>query len=320
MTKQLVFVLLIGLVLISACNDFFELNISKKSVTMLAPGNGAKLSTSLVTFWWDSVPGANKYEIQIVSPGFNTIQYLIADSNINGGTQFICSLGPGKYQWKMRAFNGSSSTPFTAIDSFSVDSTLSLSNQSVQIISPAYNYGTSYLTNQLSVNFGWSPLPYITSYLFQISGPGLNYHTDTVSTNLTFTFSNGGAYTWSVQGINSTSSSIANQYSLFIDTYTPVAPTLISPANGITTAANMNAVTFQWSAQQQEPLSDISITDSLYIFNDPNLDTLFLATRVSGTSFIDSGFTNSHTYYWQVSARDTIGNRSISNPFHFIFQ
>ena len=321
MNKKLLFSTLIAsLLIIGACNDFFEMNISKKTITIMAPGNGASLSTPAVTFLWDSVPGATKYEIQIVSPSFNNIQYLVVDSTITGGNKFVYTVGPGKYQWRMKAFNNSSSTNFSATDSFRVDSSLNLNNQTVQILSPVNNYGSSYLTNQLNVNFSWSPTAYATSYLFQIIGPNVNYHTDTVSTNLSFNFTSGGTYTWSVQAINNTSSSLATQYTLYIDTYLPVPPTPTSPANGATTPINVIPVTFQWTAQQPSTLGGISISDSLYIFNDPNLDTLFRGRRVSGTSCVDSGFTNGHTYYWQMSAIDTAGNRNISSPFHFTFQ
>jgi predicted secreted protein len=306
--------------LVYACSDFFELTLTKKAITLVAPGNGATLSTPAVTFWWDSVPGATKYEVQIVSPSFTNIQYLVVDSTISGGVLFSYTLTPGKYQWRMRAINSSSSTSLCDPYSFSVDSSLNLANQAVQIFSPINNYGSSYLTNKFSVNFSWSPVAYANSYLFQIVGPGVNYHNDTASTNISYTFPNGGTYTWSVQAINNNSTSVANQYTIYIDNYFPTPPTPTSPGNGSTTSTGVSFVTFQWAAQQPETLGAISITDSLYVFNDPNLDSTFLAVRPGSTSLIDSGFAVGHTYYWQISAIDTAGNRSISSPYHFTFQ
>ena len=315
------------LLLLAACNDFVERNLSKSTITLLAPGNGATLSNPLVIFWWDSVPSAVKYEIQVVSPNFSNINYLVVDTAILGGTQFTYGVSPGKYQWRMRAINYGSSTNLCAPDSFTVDSALNIAGQTVQIINPVNNFGTSYVTNQLSVNFNWSPMPYATQYLFSISGgsPFISYHGDTSSTNVTYSFTSCGTYTWSIQAVNSNSASATSSYTLYIDTIHPVVPVATSPANGAVTPLSVNSVTFRWGSQSLEPgLGAIAIADSLYVFNDASLDTLFWAARGSnsGTSLTDSGFVAGHTYYWLISAMDTAGNRSTTPVpyYHFTFQ
>src|SRR5579859_1802765 len=139
--KLLLFFAATSVLFIIGCNDFIEINISKKTVNILAPGNGALLSSPSVTFWWDSVPGATKYELQVVSPSFKSIQYLSVDSFVTGKV-FIYTLAPGKYQWRIRALNNSSTTNFSAIDSFSIDSSLNLTGVNLQIINPSNNYIT----------------------------------------------------------------------------------------------------------------------------------------------------------------------------------
>ncbi|HYC28036.1 MAG TPA: hypothetical protein VEB42_04455, partial [Chitinophagaceae bacterium] len=47
---------------------------------MLAPANGVSSTDTLQTFYWELANGATQYELQVVSPGFDSIVQLIADT------------------------------------------------------------------------------------------------------------------------------------------------------------------------------------------------------------------------------------------------
>lgn len=69
--KKIIFIL-IGLITIgmTACNDIFEKNIEDSLVNLLSPTDSAHTQNATITFWWDEVKYANKYNLQIVTPNF----------------------------------------------------------------------------------------------------------------------------------------------------------------------------------------------------------------------------------------------------------
>src|SRR5688572_12340162 len=125
-TKSILPLVLLGAFL-SSCEDFFEPNLEKKDVVIIAPANGTVSSSFTQTFWWEELKGAEEYTLQIVKPTFSSVQQLILDTNVNG-TKFYYTLQPGVYQWRLRAINNSSETDFVTYN-LEIDSTLNLSGQ-----------------------------------------------------------------------------------------------------------------------------------------------------------------------------------------------
>ena len=185
MRNLILLFVLSNVLLISSCDDLIEIKLSGKTVEILAPASGTTLSSTSVTFWWNEVKGATKYNIQVVKPSFSNIQYLITDSMVVGD-KFTYSFQPGAYEWRIKALNNSSQTDFYTF-SFTIDSSLNLGNQLVQITSPASNF----VSNQLSQTFSWAPVFYAEDYRFEVLSQGGNtVYVDAAlnSTNASYTF------------------------------------------------------------------------------------------------------------------------------------
>lgn len=310
MYKLLSFISITGLLLVASCDDIIEPKLSDRRVTIIAPADSSVQSNTTITFWWDEVKGATKYNIQIVSPSFTNIQYLVADSNVIGD-KFTVALQPGLYQWRIKAVNNSTETPFSTY-SFSIDSSLNLSGQSIQLQSPANNT----YTNQLTQTFVWSPMYYADDYRFEIlSSFGNTVYTNAAlaTTNVSYTFSTDGTYTWRVRAQNSTSVSAYSSALLIIDQTPPAVPVITSPANNAIVSAPF---TLSWS---QATDNGSPIYDSLYIYANAGQDTLIKALRPATTTYTDSFGTGD--YFWKLRAIDSVGNYSnYTSLYKFIIQ
>lgn len=310
MRNLILLFVLSNVLLISSCDDLIEIKLSGKTVEILAPASGTTLSSTSVTFWWNEVKGATKYNIQVVKPSFSNIQYLITDSMVVGD-KFTYSFQPGAYEWRIKALNNSSQTDFYTF-SFTIDSSLNLGNQLVQITSPASNF----VSNQLSQTFSWAPVFYAEDYRFEVLSQGGNtVYVDAAlnSTNASYTFQNEGTYTWRVRAQNSSSVSPYSQAIIVIDQTNPPTPVPVSPAdNAIVT----NPFTLSWS---QTTDNGSSIYDSLYIYGNFNQDTLIEGIRTANSSYTDS--LTLGDYYWKLRAIDSAGNKSgYSNLNKFVVQ
>jgi len=96
--------------------DFFVKDISDKRISILSPNDNFKFqllgnSTVTVYFWWDYLDGAEKYELQLVSPDFLNINTLLVDVVIDSN-KYSIDLPEGEYQWRIRAKNSLYSTNY----------------------------------------------------------------------------------------------------------------------------------------------------------------------------------------------------------------
>ncbi|HVV02639.1 MAG TPA: hypothetical protein VHC96_00390 [Puia sp.] len=104
----------LGLILLlsAGCAEAIEKDLTDKRATLLLPSNNAVLDTTTLTFAWQPQDDALKYELQVVSPSFDSALVVWADTNVIN-TSFQLTLTGGRYQWRVRAFNNTSSTPFS---------------------------------------------------------------------------------------------------------------------------------------------------------------------------------------------------------------
>jgi len=93
------------------CDDIFEADLSGEVVVIIAPKDELQTEIQSNTFWWDTVEGAEGYNLQIVSPSFDDILRLELDTSI-AINQFLYTLEPGDYQWRVCAFNYTSETAY----------------------------------------------------------------------------------------------------------------------------------------------------------------------------------------------------------------
>jgi len=315
-------VALLALAGIVACTkDFVVKNIKDATITILAPANNTKTPLNAVTFWWELVDGAEKYNIQIVKPNFTAIQTLVADTNIVGN-KYTRSLTPGNYQWRIKAINAGGSSAYLVYN-LTIDTTSDLTNQLVVPISPL----SGYLTGNKTIAFNWSGIPSATNYQVQVlNGTTLLKDATTSKTNYTYAISTstGGNFSWQVKAYNNSSVSQFNTPQTFtVDLKAPNPPTLTLP---LSPSSVTGTVDLKWTRNAQT-LSDVKY-DSIYVATDSTFPdfAIVAAARVNVTLINTGAFTPSlqpsatlsQYYFWKVRSIDSVGNKSIfSNWFKF---
>lgn len=283
------------------CKEFIEPSIAKKNIVPLSPADGTEGSKYSQTFWWDEVEDALKYRLQVVTPDFNRPERLILDTVIERN-KFNYTLDPGKYEWRVRAENGSSYTPY-AKASFVIYPT-SIKIQQVQLESPANNT----LTNQSSILFKWLKLFGADKYRLQIDTNNFADETSlfvdkTVpNLELLIPLTKDKLYQWRVKAKNDTAESKWSAvYNLTLDRIPPAAVLLNTPLNN---AMVDHPAKLNWA---------VTATAKKY---------LLYVYESSGTVAYSSKYpltltTNSYTFsegirgekvFWEVSAVDEVGN------------
>lgn len=300
----LLFVLVI---LTYSCKDVFEEDLTKKTITINSPQNALQTTNVTQTFWWEPVEGAIKYNLQIVSPTFLNLQKLILDTNITK-CKFEYTLTPGLYEWRVKAFNSSSSTSYM-LYSLQVDSTANLSNQQVVLIAPAGFYAT----NQSGLIFSWYPLYNAEDYRFELRS--INWDGNLVINPIITTYDTlhltlaEGTYAWGVQAHNSTSNSPFYSRIITVDLTNPNIPLLSYPAVNATindSTLTASIINFGWTRGAN---TGSAIHDSLYISNDSLFSSIFDSAVLTDTTYSKS-FTNAGIYFWKVKSFDSAGNKS----------
>ena len=152
------FNIIIVMTMIGCTKDFVVKNIKNATVTINAPTDNIKTPNNVITFWWDEVDGAEKYNLQIVKPNFNAIQQLIVDTNITTN-KFNHTFTPGTYQWRIKATNSAGSTAYTT-RTLIIDTTSNLAYVTVGLISPTSNS----VTANNNITFSWNVVAPATSY------------------------------------------------------------------------------------------------------------------------------------------------------------
>jgi hypothetical protein len=285
-----------------ACNEIIETNLEKKHIVLVSPADGTLSVISLQTFWWDELKGADKYNLQIVQPSFANAQQLILDTNVSNN-KFEWSLLPGSYQWRVKAFNNSSSTEYVTF-SLRIDSTPDISHQIIRLIAPL-NLDT---TNLQSFVFSWENLYNAEDYRFEIWQPDFTTGTNILSVvvnNCSYTYEipTEGSFEWGVRGQNSTTNTLYSKRTLYIDKTAPNIPVLLTPHNR--DSVNNTYFDFTWS---RGTTSGSSIKDSLFIYSDSLMNSPKRLKYLSSAIWSDSLGTGK--YFWRVKSFDAAGNSS----------
>jgi len=109
---------IILLTTLSACETALERRLEGQKVRLLAPANNLVTTDSVHTFYWETMQGADRYQLQVVSPRFDSIARLGVDTIINRN-QFGLPLRRNQvYQWRVRALNAGSSSNYS--DTFQI--------------------------------------------------------------------------------------------------------------------------------------------------------------------------------------------------------
>jgi len=299
--NPLLAVTITALSIIAGCKDIIETDLTEERINIIVPSNNLHTNLLAHTFSWDKVDQAIKYHFQMISPDFSNAEILVADSNLTG-TKIQLTLSPGTYQWRVKAFNNSSSTNYV---------TYTLTIDSTALVSPANNYAT---TTQ-KILFHWYKLYNADDYRFEIRNPdwagGLVINPQiTQHDTITFTLDE-GVYEWGVQGHNAVSNSSFVTRKLYIDLTAPSLPVLLYPSVNASiqdSVLSNSTLIFTW---QRETTNGSPVKDSLYLASD----SLFTPTGIKTTAYLtDTSFsyvmTTSGTYYWKIRSIDAAGNKS----------
>ena len=192
--------------LVVSCSDFLEDDITDDDITLLTPTTGIISTQNAQQFIWESLEGASGYEIQIVTPSFDSIISFVAKTDLGNQTQFDTTLLAGMYEWKIIGYNSgfeveSSTYQFQIME----DTVGSLVGQSVNLIAPDDNL----FTNDSTVTFLWQSLPKALTYSIQVADPDFSNSTfifvdeETMEDNYTATLTE-GTYRWRVRAVSYT--------------------------------------------------------------------------------------------------------------------
>jgi len=293
--------------------DFIVENIEDKTITVNAPTNNLITTNNKITFWWEELDGAEKYNIQVVKPSFANIAEIISDTNITS-TKFNLTLQPGIYQWRIKAVNSGGNTAFQTFN-LKVDTTSNLSSLTVSTIDPPANW----LTGNKRVSFSWNSLNAADSYQIVLlnSTNGIIKDTVTALTTYTYTFPSQGAYSWKIRALNDFSISQYNAaLSFTIDQTAPSAPILISPSHGAIVTPTINLLWNRIGAPDAK-------YDSIYVATDSAFTNIVSYTKSYAQTIAINAINNSppatgNTYWWRLRSVDSVGNRSVlSNQLKF---
>lgn len=80
-------------------------DISRETVKIIAPHDGAEPNPGEVTFLWREVEGADSYHITIVGPSFDKATVVIADEVTAERSFKVQHIPAGRYQWSLQARN-----------------------------------------------------------------------------------------------------------------------------------------------------------------------------------------------------------------------
>lgn len=313
--------LLILLLLVGACTkDFITKDIKNETINIIAPSDNLVTPNNTITFWWDEVDDAEKYNLQIVKPDFNAIQQLIVDTNVTG-TKFIHTLTPGTYQWRIKATNNAGSTAYYT-RTLIIDTTSNLANVTVASLLPSNNY----LTGNKTIAFSWGALSAASYYELEVKDASNNIimnPSNISTTTYTYTFTNtvDVIYSWRVKAHNSFSFSsynTARTFTIDITAPTPSSPTY--PLYGTTVLASSDSL--KWTRANTDTQSD-----SIIVSLDSNFTTYLTRAKVYGTKLKISNLNPQLTspspggnnyYWWRIISIDSVKNISTpSNKYKF---
>jgi hypothetical protein len=303
----------------SCSKDVIVKDIKGKNIVVNSPTNNLTTTTNQITFWWEELEGAEKYNLQIVKPSFTALTKLVIDTNLFSNKMNVI-LVPGSYQWRIKAINGGGTTEYQTYN-FKVDTTSSLSGQLISTNFPINNF----MTNKNKVNFSWNALNSALQYQVVISSAngGVVKDTLTALSNYSFSFPQlSTTYTWKVRGLNNTSISL---YTLPLSIHFDfTAPAVSTPTAPLGTSAlpsilsPTNSLAWLRTGSPDARYDSIFVaTDSLFVNTVSRTKTYQTSIKINELNTSPSS--NGSYYWWRLRSIDSVGNSSSSSN-HYKFK
>tara|TARA_R110002072_G_scaffold7503_2_gene40924 strand:+ start:722077 stop:723009 length:933 start_codon:yes stop_codon:yes gene_type:complete len=300
-------ILITILILLTSCDDgglLIETEITDKTVVLIAPAKDAEVTEGTINFNWEEVEDASEYELQVAQPNFENTQQLFLNS-VDSIPSATTELRSGQYEWRVRALNSNSSTPYSTA-TFMVVPVENFSDIMVSLISPE----DELITNVVSQSLQWQEVDGASLYRIQILENGSILEEDTTTnTNFNLDFSE-GAMIWQVRAENGVENTLYTPREILVDITPPNTPVLTMPKDEM--ALTNASVIFQWSREAQQGSSE---KDTIVIYRDIALTDL-VVEEIATAPF--SQTLSEGTYYWQVKSFDEAGNiGTASSVFSF---
>jgi hypothetical protein len=314
--KKLICIAIIAITVLqySCRKDFIVKDIKNDTITIIGPANNLVTTTNLVTFWWEELDGAEKYNLQVVQPSFAAMTKVLLDTNVTTN-KYNLTLQPGSYQWRIRGVNAGGNTVYQVFN-LKVDTTSNLSSQVVYPIAPI----NGYLTGNAAILFSWSALNAATYYQFEINNGSVLTAT-TTGTSYSYTLpavtNSTSPFTWRVKAFNNFSVSQYNSpFTFTVDLAPPSAPLLTSPIHGSTVKDTVKLVWTRTGAPD-------ALSDSIFVSTDSLFANVISKTRtwqqkLKINQLVNPPNINNAIYWWRLRSIDSVGNRSgYSNQLKF---
>jgi hypothetical protein len=314
---------IILIVTLTSCRDVFEKDISQENVKIISPNDNTITENLNVTFQWSEIEGATSYQIEVVSPRFDTAHTIKFDSLVETNSLSL-SLNPGNYQWKVRGKNNAYQTSYSTAFSLTIDSSYNLNNQTIVLNTPSTNL---YL-NTDQITFYWQNLYAVSSYNIVVkSGTDWSSGIEVVndfSTSNSYPITTSlveGAYHWAVNGSNSLPSNTPFSESsvFYLDFTSPPAPVLVSPDQTTTGLIADSVHLFNWTRPTDVGGIQSPRFDSLMIYTDTLILPIY--SYYSAIEDLEVVLPSAGTYFWRAITYDEAGNASdVSNTNMFTVQ
>lgn len=95
------------------CEEIFEDDLTKRTISLVAPTNGAVTNEVEHQFTWDRLNVLSAYQLQIVTPTFDSIAVLVVDTVVVDNLVRVTLSRDHQYQWRVRAINNNFSSSYS---------------------------------------------------------------------------------------------------------------------------------------------------------------------------------------------------------------
>ena len=267
--------------------------------TLLSPSNNSVNQPISLSLSWNNSMNATSYSLQVAtSSSFSTTIFsqngIMSDSLTMTGLAIATT-----YYWRVDASNAVYTSGWSGVWNFTIG-TLPVAPT---LSSPAYG-----ATNQPSpVTLSWNSVSGVLSYALQFSTAS-NFSTtlaqisNVVSTSQSIGgLSSAANYYWRVNETNVIGTSTWSGVWNFTTDTLPAVPLLASPTNGAVNQP-LSPLTVSWNSAANATTYSIQVSAS-----SDFTSTIVNQSNLTSTSEIVHNLANDVTYYWRVSAMNSIG-------------
>ncbi len=273
---------------------------------LVSPFDGAINQALSTTLNWNTVQGANSYQLQVsLDPGFPFTVY--NDSTLTNTSQVVSGLTVGTtYYWRVNSKISGGTSDYSTVWSFTTITVPAAPILIAPIVS-AINISTS-------PTFTWNAVSGASSYSLQVSTS--NSFATTVYSNLTINGTSqqvsglvgGTVYYWRVNAKNAAGTSAYSSRSF--TTITAGTPTLVAPLDGATN--QLVNPTMVWNSVPGAGSYRLQVSTS-----NTFATTVYNDSTLTNTSQSVSGLAVGTTYFWRVNSKISGQSSAYSDVWSF---